>query len=165
LLSSLLVGFSIFLTPVIRLVPLPVLLGLFLYMGVVALFGQECTRRAMLLFMPPKYQPDFLFLRLVPLQRVHLFTFIQLLSLALLFAIKSVKQISMFFPVMLVVMVIIRKLMERFFTRTELAALDHELPTWPQLTMTTKQRKENEAKETFHKSSVRRISRLHDELP
>uniref|UniRef100_A0A8C3UHS4 Anion exchange protein n=1 Tax=Catharus ustulatus TaxID=91951 RepID=A0A8C3UHS4_CATUS len=45
--------------------------------------------RVRLLLMPAKHQPDRAYLRHVPLRRVHLFTIIQLLCLALLWVLKS----------------------------------------------------------------------------
>ena len=35
------------------------------------------SNRLLLLFIPRKYQPDYVFLKYVPLHRVHLFTFFQ----------------------------------------------------------------------------------------
>ena len=53
-----------------------------------------------LLFMPAKYQPDLPYLRHVKINRVHLFTFIQIICLAVLWVVKMVKSISIAFPVM-----------------------------------------------------------------
>ena len=50
--------------------------------------------------MPPKYQPDYTYLRHVPLKRVHLFTAIQFMCLAILWVIKTIKSISIVFPLM-----------------------------------------------------------------
>lgn len=49
--------------------------------------------------MPAKHQPDLLFLRHVPLSRVHLFTFIQLACLGLLWIVKSTPA-AIIFPIM-----------------------------------------------------------------
>lgn len=49
--------------------------------------------------MPAKHQPDLVYLRHVPLRRVHLFTIIQLLCLALLWLLKSTAA-AIIFPVM-----------------------------------------------------------------
>jgi len=51
-----------------------VLTGIFFYMGVVSLLGQQFVQRIGLLFMPVKYQPDYAWLRSVPIKRVHTFT-------------------------------------------------------------------------------------------
>ena len=56
----------------------------------------------MVIFMPAKYQPDYMFLRNVPTGRVHLFTFIQSLCLAGLCVIKEIKSISIIFPIMVI---------------------------------------------------------------
>lgn len=49
--------------------------------------------------MPAKHQPDFIYLRHVPLRKVHLFTLIQLLCLVLLWVIK-VSRAAIVFPMM-----------------------------------------------------------------
>ena len=79
---------------------MPVLYGVFLYMGVSSLKGMQLVHRVMIVFMPGKYQPDYMFLRHVPVKRVHLFTFIQIMCLALLWTVKTIKQISIVFPLM-----------------------------------------------------------------
>merc|ERR1719219_2946517 len=57
-----------------------------------------------------------------------MFTAIQLISLAGLWVIKSIKSTSILFPIMLVVMMGIRKLLDCLFTRNELKILDDVLP-------------------------------------
>ena len=52
------------------------------------------------MFMPAKYQPDYMFLRNVPMRRVHLFTSIQLLCILVLCVIKELDIVSIVFPVM-----------------------------------------------------------------
>ena len=52
-----------------------------------------------LFWMPAKHQPDFMYLRHVPLRKVHCFTVIQLTCLALLRAIK-VPHAAIIFPMM-----------------------------------------------------------------
>ncbi|NXG67469.1 S4A4 protein, partial [Hemiprocne comata] len=94
-----LTGVSIFMAPVLKHIPMPVLYGVFLHMGVVALNSIQLTDRVQLLLMPAKYQPDLAYLRHVPLYRVHLFTAIQLLCLALLWVLKSTTA-AVIFPVM-----------------------------------------------------------------
>lgn len=49
--------------------------------------------------MPAKHQPDHAFLRHVPLRRIHLFTLVQILCLALLWILKSTMA-AIIFPVM-----------------------------------------------------------------
>ena len=77
-----------------------VLYGVFLYMGISALKGVQMVQRVLIMAMPAKYQPDYIFLRHVPLRRVHLFTAIQVLCLVCLWTIKSIKSISIVFPIL-----------------------------------------------------------------
>ena len=52
------------------------------------------------MFMPQKYQPDYMYLRHVPTKRVHIFTVIQIICMVGMWVIKSVKIISIAFPLM-----------------------------------------------------------------
>ncbi len=54
--------------------------------------------------MPKKYQPDYPYLRKVPIARVHMFTMVQLGCLIMLWVVKDIKQTSIFFPVMVILM-------------------------------------------------------------
>ncbi|NXL38630.1 S4A4 protein, partial [Glaucidium brasilianum] len=94
-----LTGISVFMAPVLKHIPMPVLYGVFLHMGVAALNSIQLTDRVRLFLMPAKHQPDLAYLRHVPLRRVHLFTVIQLLCLALLWVLKSTMA-AIIFPVM-----------------------------------------------------------------
>lgn len=55
--------------------------------------------RIKLYMMPPKHQPDFSYLRHVPLRKVHLFTLVQIICLAVLWILKSTF-LAIIFPVM-----------------------------------------------------------------
>jgi sodium bicarbonate transporter 10 len=94
------VGLSVFISPVLGCIPMPVLYGVFLYMGTAALNGLQFYDRLLLFFMPKKYQPDLPYIRKVPLSRVHMFTLVQLLCFIGLWIIKEVKSVSILFPVM-----------------------------------------------------------------
>ncbi|XP_064079112.1 sodium bicarbonate cotransporter 3-like isoform X11 [Macrobrachium nipponense] len=122
------IGLSVVMTPILRKIPMPVLFGVFLYMGIAALKGLQFFDRILIMFMPVKYQPDYAFLRQVPLKKIHLFTLIQLACLACLWIIKSFSQTSILFPLMLVVMIGIRKMLDWVFTQRELKILDDTLP-------------------------------------
>ncbi|XP_076391836.1 na[+]-driven anion exchanger 1 isoform X3 [Megachile rotundata] len=128
ILIFLMIGCSVLLTPMLKHIPMPVLFGVFLYMGVASLKGLQFFDRILIMLMPVKYQPDYMFLRQVPLKRVHLFTVIQLACLACLWIIKSFSSTSILFPLMLVVMIGIRKSLDLFFTQRELKILDDVMP-------------------------------------
>lgn len=114
-------GLSIFFTQILQRIPMPVLFGVFLFMGTTSLKGSQVWpiitlndynnttnkqlmiqlfERIVILLMPQKYQPDYLFLRQVKTRRVHLFTSIQLICFAVLWIIKSYKPTSIAFPLM-----------------------------------------------------------------
>ena len=60
----------------------------------------QLINRILIMFMPGKYQPDYMYLRYVPIKRVHIFTCLQVLCLAILWTIKTIKSISIAFPLM-----------------------------------------------------------------
>ncbi|XP_076110717.1 electroneutral sodium bicarbonate exchanger 1-like isoform X2 [Mytilus galloprovincialis] len=128
LIIAILNGCSVFMTSILQLVPMPVLYGVFLYMGVSALRGMQFMDRMMIMLMPAKYQPDHMYLRHVRIKRVHLFTFFQILCLGILWAIKAIKTISIVFPVMVLGTCFVRKGMERIFSKNELKWLDELMP-------------------------------------
>ncbi|VDP36625.1 unnamed protein product [Soboliphyme baturini] len=125
---SVFLGLSVLMTEVLKHIPMPVLYGVFLYMGVSSLWGVQMVDRLLLLLMPMKYQPDYVYLRHVPVRRIHLFTFIQISCFVVLCVVKEIRETSIIFPVMLVVMVGVRKLMEFIFTERELKYLDDKMP-------------------------------------
>ncbi|XP_060109437.1 electroneutral sodium bicarbonate exchanger 1 isoform X2 [Heteronotia binoei] len=122
-----LMGLSVFMTGVLQFIPMPVLYGVFLYMGVSSLRGIQFFDRLKLFGMPPKHQPDFIYLRHVPLRKVHLFTAIQLTCLVLLWIIKATPA-AIIFPMMVLALVFVRKVMDFCFSKRELSWLDDLMP-------------------------------------
>uniref|UniRef100_A0A8C3N5P9 Anion exchange protein n=1 Tax=Geospiza parvula TaxID=87175 RepID=A0A8C3N5P9_GEOPR len=120
-------GLMIFILMGSSFIPMPVLYGVFLYMGASSLKGIQLFDRIKLFWMPAKHQPDFIYLRHVPLRKVHLFTIIQLSCLVLLWIIK-VSRAAIVFPMMVLALVFVRKLMDFFFTKRELSWLDDLMP-------------------------------------
>ncbi|XP_049425778.1 sodium-driven chloride bicarbonate exchanger-like isoform X1 [Epinephelus fuscoguttatus] len=124
-----LMGCSVFMTSVLKFIPMPVLYGVFLYMGASSLRGIQFFDRLRLFGMPAKHQPDFIYLRHVPLRKVHLFTIIQLSCLILLWVIKT-SRAAIVFPMMVLALVFIRKLLDFIFSKRELSWLDDLMPEW-----------------------------------
>uniref|UniRef100_A0A8D2DUD1 Anion exchange protein n=1 Tax=Sciurus vulgaris TaxID=55149 RepID=A0A8D2DUD1_SCIVU len=122
-----LTGTSVFLAPVLKYIPMPVLYGVFLYMGVASLNGIQFWERCKLFLMPAKHQPDHAFLRHVPLRRIHLFTLVQVLCLAVLWILKSTVA-AIIFPVMILGLIIVRRLLDFIFSQHDLAWIDNILP-------------------------------------
>ncbi|KAF1433948.1 Anion exchange protein 2, partial [Spheniscus demersus] len=65
LLVAVLVGLSIVIGDLLRQIPLAVLFGIFLYMGVTSLNGIQFYERLQLLLMPPKHHPDVTYVKKV----------------------------------------------------------------------------------------------------
>ncbi|XP_053505656.1 electrogenic sodium bicarbonate cotransporter 1 isoform X2 [Ictalurus furcatus] len=143
----LLTGLSVFMAPVLKFIPMPVLYGVFLYMGVASLNGVQFMDRLKLFLMPAKHQPDLIYLRHVPLRRVHLFSFIQILCLALLWILKSTVA-AIIFPVMILALVAVRKAMDYIFSQHDLGYLDDVMPE------KDKKKKEDEKKKKKKKGSI-----------
>uniref|UniRef100_A0A9L0SMP8 Anion exchange protein n=1 Tax=Equus caballus TaxID=9796 RepID=A0A9L0SMP8_HORSE len=120
LLVALLVGLSIVIGDLLRQIPLAVLFGIFLYMGVTSLNGIQFYERLHLLLMPPKHHPDVTYVKKVRTLRMHLFTALQLLCLALLWAVMSTAA-SLAFPFILILTVPLRMVvLTRIFTEREM---------------------------------------------
>ncbi|XP_028327596.1 sodium bicarbonate cotransporter 3-like isoform X1 [Gouania willdenowi] len=175
-----LMGCSVFMTSVLKFIPMPVLYGVFLYMGMSSLKGIQVSvplspcpscptcphvpsvflsflqlfDRIKLFGMPSKHQPDLIYLRYVPLWKVHVFTVIQLSCLIVLWVIKA-SQAAVVFPMMVLALVFIRKLLDFFFSKRELSWLDDLIPE-------SKKKKEDDRKKKTE--DVRRQLEEEEEL-
>ncbi|XP_072930978.1 band 3 anion transport protein isoform X2 [Epargyreus clarus] len=123
LLVSLLVGISVLAASWLRLVPMAVLFGVFLYMGISALGGIQFWDRCILLLKPVKHHPQVPYVRRVPTLKMHMYTLIQLAGICVLYAVKS-SRISLALPFFLVMMVPLRMAISYIFTPLQLRALD-----------------------------------------
>uniref|UniRef100_A0AAQ5X0G8 Anion exchange protein n=1 Tax=Amphiprion ocellaris TaxID=80972 RepID=A0AAQ5X0G8_AMPOC len=141
----LLTGLSVFMAPILKFIPMPVLYGVFLYMGVASLNGVQFMDRLQLLLMPAKHQPDLIYLRHVPQRRIHLFTFIQGLCLALLWILKSTVA-AIIFPVMILALVAVRKAMDYVFSQHDLSYLDDIIPEKDKKKKEDEKKKKNKKK-------------------
>uniref|UniRef100_A0A3Q3GRD1 Anion exchange protein n=1 Tax=Labrus bergylta TaxID=56723 RepID=A0A3Q3GRD1_9LABR len=123
-LVAVLVGLSIVIGEVLRQIPLAVLFGIFLYMGVMSLNGIQLTDRLILLLMPPKYHPDQSYVRKVRTLRMHLFTIVQLICLSVLWVVMATAA-ALAFPFMLLLTIPVRMLvLPRIFSWREIQSLD-----------------------------------------
>ncbi|CAL8248928.1 unnamed protein product [Lota lota] len=147
LLIFLLMGCSVFMTSVLKLIPMPVLYGVFLYMGASSLKGIQLFDRIKLFGMPAKHQPDLIYLRYVPLWKVHLFTLTQLTCLTLLWVTKA-SAAAVGFPMMVLALVFIRKLLDFCFTKRELSWLDDLIPESRKKREDDKKKREKEQPES-----------------
>ncbi|ROL41369.1 Sodium bicarbonate cotransporter 3 [Anabarilius grahami] len=138
-----LMGLSVFMTSILKFIPMPVLYGVFLYMGVSSLRGIQFFDRIKLFGMPAKHQPDLIYLRYVPLWKVHIFTIVQLTCLVLLWVIKA-SAAAVVFPMMVLALVFVRKLLDFCFTKRELSWLDDLMPESKKKKEDDKKKKEKE---------------------
>lgn len=152
-----LMGCSVFMTSVLKFIPMPVLYGVFLYMGVSSLKGIQLFDRIKLFGMPAKHQPDLIYLRYVPLWKVHIFTVVQLSCLIVLWAIKA-SPAAVIFPMMVLALVFIRKLLDFCFTKRELSWLDDLIPE-------SKKKKDDDKKKKEKEDAQRMLEETDEELP
>ncbi|XP_061579865.1 anion exchange protein 3 isoform X1 [Cololabis saira] len=124
LLVAVLVGLSMVMTDMLRLIPLAVLFGIFLYMGVTSLTGIQLYERITLMCTPAKHHPDHIYVTKVKTWRMNMFTAIQLTCIVALWVVKSTVA-SLAFPFVLIMTVPLRRLiLSRIFEERELQALD-----------------------------------------
>jgi len=120
-----LIGLSLLLLPLLKVVPMAVLYGLFLYMGVVSMVGNQFFDRLKLWFIDPTLYPTTHYVRKVPQSTIHKFTLLQFVCLAVLWIVKA-SVLGLLFPLFIAALVPIRFIAGRFFAPEHLAALDSE---------------------------------------
>ncbi|RXM35915.1 Anion exchange protein 3 [Acipenser ruthenus] len=120
---AVLVGLSIVMADILRLIPLAVLFGIFLYMGITSLTGIQLYERLLLLVTPSKHHPDHVYVTKVKTWRMNMFTCIQLGCIVVLWVVKSTVA-SLAFPFVLIMTVPLRRfILTRIFEDRELKAV------------------------------------------
>ncbi|XP_048060123.1 sodium bicarbonate transporter-like protein 11 isoform X3 [Megalobrama amblycephala] len=111
LVANILIGVSLFLLPVpLQWIPKPVLYGLFLYIALTSIDGnQMCDRMALLLKEQTSYPPTH-YIRKVPQRKIHYFTFLQMVQLLFLcaFGMYPLPYMKMIFPLLMFILIPIR---------------------------------------------------------
>ncbi len=124
-----LIGASVFVLPwMTRIgveIPMAVLFGLFMFMGVTSLGGNQLFDRVKLWLMDPALHPRTHYVRQVPIAKIHAFTAIQLAGLAILWVVKA-SALALLFPLFIGLLVPLRLLLNRLFEHRHLTALDSE---------------------------------------
>lgn len=116
---------SIFFLDYIGYIPMAVLFGLFLYMGLASLNGNQFFDRLMLWVTDPKLYPNTHYTRLVPRKWIHRFTLVQLASFIVLWILKASK-LGILFPLMIAALVPINMLLARYIPAPYMEALSAE---------------------------------------
>jgi mannitol/fructose-specific phosphotransferase system IIA component (Ntr-type) len=124
----LLIGCSLLLLPYLKEIPMAILYGLFLFMGIVSMKGNQLFERLSLWIMDTSLYPRNHYTQRVPRWTMHLFTLIQLICLTVLLVVK-VSPVGILFPLFIALLVPVRLLLNRFFAEEHLKALDaDEIP-------------------------------------
>lgn len=129
LLIHLLIGSSVlFCRPLLRLIPVSVLTGLFLYLGSSSIGNTDFFKRTLLFITDSADAPKSQWLKDVGLARTKLFTSIQLVLLGSMWWVKGTS-LGVFFPVLIGLLAPIRIALQKLniFSNKELEALDGEL--------------------------------------
>uniref|UniRef100_A0A8C1LCW1 Anion exchange protein n=2 Tax=Cyprinus carpio TaxID=7962 RepID=A0A8C1LCW1_CYPCA len=117
---ALLVGLSILMEPILKMIPITALFGIFLYMGITSLSGIQLWDRILLLLIPKKYHPNEPYATKVSTSRMHVFTAIQIVCLAILWMVKS-SPVSLALPFVLILTIPLRMFITgRLFTEQEI---------------------------------------------
>jgi hypothetical protein len=125
--SHLLVGVSIAVTSVLELIPLPVLYGVFLFMGLSSLPKIQFWNRFLMFFQQPSMYPSYPFTEWMKIPRIHKYTLIQIFFFGLIFFVQNYKVIAIAFPLMTLLCIPARLyFLPKFFENWELCLLDDE---------------------------------------
>ncbi|XP_062992138.1 solute carrier family 4 member 11 [Elgaria multicarinata webbii] len=130
LVANFLVGLSLLLLPFpLQLIPKPVLYGLFLYIALTSIDGNQLFERVALLLKEQTAYPPTHYIRRVPQRKIHYFTGLQVLQLLILcgFGMSPLPYMKMIFPLIMIGMIPIRyNLLPRIIEAKYLDAMDAE---------------------------------------
>eukprot|EP00612_Vaucheria_litorea_P005537 CAMPEP_0171461878 /NCGR_PEP_ID=MMETSP0945-20130129/6142_1 /TAXON_ID=109269 /ORGANISM="Vaucheria litorea, Strain CCMP2940" /LENGTH=486 /DNA_ID=CAMNT_0011988297 /DNA_START=310 /DNA_END=1770 /DNA_ORIENTATION=+ len=117
----------LFLRPLLSTIPVAVLMGLFLYLGVGGIQGNEMATRIALLVTDPEKRPNDPWVTKIEVMKTHLFTGIQIAALTAMVAVKN-SSIGVLFPVIIALLAPLRIILEKvgLFSKEELEVLDSE---------------------------------------
>uniref|UniRef100_A0A670YT51 Solute carrier family 4 member 11 n=1 Tax=Pseudonaja textilis TaxID=8673 RepID=A0A670YT51_PSETE len=111
LVANSLVGLSLLLLPFpLQLIPKPVLYGLFLYIALTSIDGNQLFERVALLLKEQTAYPPTHYIRRVPQRKIHYFTGLQVVQLLILcsFGMSPLPYMKMIFPLIMIGMIPIR---------------------------------------------------------
>uniref|UniRef100_A0A8C6NCV9 Solute carrier family 4 member 11 n=1 Tax=Melopsittacus undulatus TaxID=13146 RepID=A0A8C6NCV9_MELUD len=130
LVANFLVGLSLLLLPFpLQWIPKPVLYGLFLYIALTSIDGNQLFERVALLLKEQTAYPPTHYIRRVPQRKIHYFTGLQVLQLLILcgFGMSPLPYMKMIFPLIMIGMIPIRyNLLPRIIEAKYLDAMDAE---------------------------------------
>jgi hypothetical protein len=116
---------SVALAPLLQMVPKAVLYGVFLFMGVGSMAGNQLFDRVELLFIwNRKQHPSYNYVKNVSLKGIHTFTLFQLFCFGLVYGMVKIDAISVAFPFMIGALIFVRMAMKKCWTKEQLHHLD-----------------------------------------
>lgn len=125
-----LVASSLLLLPAIRNVPIPVVSGVFLFLGRKLMSGNSFLQRLRDIFVEKKRLPDDHPMKFMGRKRMTVFTIIQMFCLMGLWTFKQNPSTAIFFPSVIGMLMVIRSfLLPKFFTEDELTELGDPTPS------------------------------------
>ncbi|CAF1238175.1 unnamed protein product [Adineta steineri] len=130
LISHIFIGMSLLMHRVLTQIPMPVLDGLFLYLALTSLDGNQFFERVTLFFTEQAAYPPNHYIRQVPQRKIHLFTFLQLIQLLILciLGFLPILYTKLILPIWLVFMVGFRyRILPKIIATKYLRALDQRL--------------------------------------
>ena len=137
LLAHFLVGMSLLALDILKLLPLPVLYGVFLFMGLSSLPNIQFWGRFLMFFQQPSKHKNTPFNKYMNKRRVHLYTVLEIFFFGLVFLVQNFKKIAIAFPLMTLLCIPARLfLFPRIFEGWELLLLDgddEDIEEWVEL--------------------------------
>ncbi|VDL59421.1 unnamed protein product [Hymenolepis diminuta] len=122
------IGLSLLMIPIpLTYIPRPVLAGLFVYMALASVSDNQLMERVKLIFIEQSAYPPSHYIRRVPQRRMHLFTCLQLIQLAVLCGcgFTNTPFVKMVFPILLFLQ--IHRLIPYVIERKYLEAMDRPM--------------------------------------
>ena len=115
---------------VLRYLPIPVVSGVFLYLGRKLMTGNSFLQRIKAIFAEKKLLPDDHPIHVLGRRKMNIFTILQLGCLGGLWAFKQNSSTSIFFPAVIGLLMFIRSfILPKYFSEKELVALGDPSPT------------------------------------
>jgi hypothetical protein len=125
LFSHMLVGISLLFLNVLKLLPLPVLLGVFLFMALASLPGIQLWQRTLMFFKQPDLYQETPYTKYVAKSRMHKYTVLELLFFGLVVYVQNTPKLAIVFPLMVLICIPSRLfLLPKLFEGWEILLLD-----------------------------------------
>ncbi|XP_065070911.1 electrogenic sodium bicarbonate cotransporter 1-like isoform X2 [Rhopilema esculentum] len=125
----------------LKCIPQPVLLAILAFAGFRMIHKIQFMDRLRVMLMPPKNQPDMIYLRQIPTLTVHFYTIIQILCFVFLCGFRMTEA-SIAFPFAVILVMLFRIALSKLFSSPHLVILDELLPpsSWQKSIMMAEKR-------------------------